>query len=144
MSKKQQTAKDYLSQAYRIDQRINSKIEQVSSLHDLATKATSTLSDIPPSGTRNFHSMENIICKILDLESDINTDLNNLLDLKREIVELIKSISNHEYQTIMELRYLCYKPWEQIAVNMDYSIHHLYKIHNAALEYFSDLMKHDT
>ena len=61
MSKKQQMAKDYLSQAYRIDQRINSKIEQVSSLHDLATKATSTLSDIPPSGTRNFHRMEDII-----------------------------------------------------------------------------------
>ena len=34
------TSKEYLSQAYRIDQRINSKIEQVSSLHDLATKAT--------------------------------------------------------------------------------------------------------
>ena len=46
------TAKEYLTQAYRIDQRINSKLEQVSSLRDLSTKATSTLSDAPPSGTR--------------------------------------------------------------------------------------------
>lgn len=47
------TVKEYLSQAYRIDQRINSKLEQVASLRALATKATSTLSDTPPSGGRN-------------------------------------------------------------------------------------------
>jgi len=144
MNKKITTAKDYLSQAYRIDQRINSKIEQVSSLHDLATKATSTLSDVPPSGARNFHRMEDIICKIMDLEADINTDIDNLVDLKREIVELIKSVSNPEYQTILELRYLCFKTWEQIAVNMCYSIHHLYKMHNAALEFCAGLMDQDT
>ena len=36
------TAKEYLSQAYRIDQRVNSKLRQVDSLRDLATRATST------------------------------------------------------------------------------------------------------
>lgn len=49
--------KEYLGQAYRIDHRINSKLEQISSLHDLATKATST----PGSATRNIHRMEDII-----------------------------------------------------------------------------------
>ena len=39
------TAKEYLSQAYKIDNDINSKLEQVASLRDLATKATSTISD---------------------------------------------------------------------------------------------------
>ena len=34
------TAKEYLGQAYRIDQRINSKMEQVAALRSLATKAT--------------------------------------------------------------------------------------------------------
>jgi len=45
------TAKNYLSQAYRIDQRINSKLEQVQSLRELATKATATLNDSPVSGS---------------------------------------------------------------------------------------------
>ena len=48
-------AKEYLSQARWLDMRINSKLAQVDSLHSLATKATSTLSDVPPSGTRNVH-----------------------------------------------------------------------------------------
>ena len=84
------TVKEYLSQAYRIDQRINSKLEQVASLRALATKATSTLSDTPPSGSRNVQSMENVIVKIIDLENEINEDIDTLVDLKREIVGVIK------------------------------------------------------
>ena len=55
------SAKEYLSQAYRIDQRINSKLEQVQSLRCLAEKATAALSDTPSGGTRNVHRMEDVI-----------------------------------------------------------------------------------
>ncbi len=130
--------------AYRIDQRINSKLEQVHSLRELASKATATLSDDRIKETRNFQRMEDIICKIIDLESEINSDIDKLVDLKCEIVKLIKSIPNPEHQTILELRYLCFKTWEQIAVDMNYSIHHLYKMHNGALNVCNKLLKHDT
>lgn len=125
--------KNYLNQAYRIDQRINSKLEQVQSLRELASKATATLSDDRPKETRNFQRMEDIICKILDLESEINSDIDKLVDLKREIVKLIKSIPNTEHQTIFELRYLCFKTWEQIAVEMGYSLRWVHIVHSKAL-----------
>ncbi|HCS74126.1 MAG TPA: hypothetical protein DIW17_09650 [Clostridiales bacterium] len=125
--------KEYLSQAYRIDQRINSKLEQVVSLRELATKATSTLSDMPSSGTRNIHSMEGIIAKMVDLETEINKDIDTLVDLKREIVSLIKQIQNTEYQTLLELRYLCFKTWEQIAVDLGYSSKHVFYLHDKAV-----------
>lgn len=128
------TAKEYLSQAYRIDQRINSKLEQIVSLRALATKATSTLSDTPPSGTRNINSMEGIIVKMVDLEDEINRDIDILVDLKREIMEIIKKINNPEQQTLLELRYLCFKTWEQIAVDMGYSMQHLFRIHDKILK----------
>lgn len=128
------TAKEYLSQAYRIDQRINSKLEQIVSLRELATKATSTLSDTPPRGTRNIHSMEGVIAKMIDLEEEINKDIDTLIDLKREFVFIIKKISNPEYQTLLELRYLCFKTWEQIAVEMGYSLQHIFRIHDKALK----------
>ena len=49
--------KDYLRQARHLDTQINTKIEQVSSLHDLDTNETSTLSDMPGVPTRNTHNM---------------------------------------------------------------------------------------
>ena len=57
------TAKEYLGQAYRIDQRINSKMEQIASLNLLAQKATTVFSDMPGNTTRNIHRMEDVIIK---------------------------------------------------------------------------------
>jgi hypothetical protein len=128
------TTKDYLVQAYRIDQRINSKLEQISSLRELATKATSTLSDMPHSPNRSTGSMENIIVKMIDLEHEINADIDTLVDLKRDIVKIIKGIQNPEYQTLLELRYLCFSSWEKIAVDLGYSLQHTFRIHEKAIK----------
>ena len=136
--------KEYLSQAYRIDQRINSKLEQVTSLRELSIKATSTLSDMPKSATRNIHSMEGIITKMIDLEAEINQDIDTLVDLKREIVGFIKQICNPEYQTLLELRYLCFKTWEQVAVEMNYDLRYIHKLHSRALKVCEINFKEDT
>lgn len=133
-------ARSYLSQAYRIDSRINSKIEQVASLRDLATKATSTLSDMPRNASPSLNRMEDIILKIITLEQEINADIDKLVELKQDIMHLVKRVQNPEYQTVLELRYLCFRTWEQIAVDMNYSIHHLYKLHNAALDVCNRLL----
>ena len=128
------TAKEYLNQAYRLDQRINSKLEQVLSLRELTTKATATLSDMPSGGSRNVYRMQDIIGKIVDLENDINRDIDALVDLKREMVTIIKSVADPECQTLLELRFLCFKTWEQIAVEMSYSIQHIYRLRDRALK----------
>lgn len=128
------TAKEYLGQAYRLDQRINSKLEQVMSLRDLTTRATATMSDMPGGGSRNVYRMQDIIGKIIDLEDEINQDIDALVDLKREMVATIKAVADPECQTLLELRYLCFKTWEQIAVDMQYSTRNIYKLHDRAIK----------
>ena len=127
-------AKEYLSQAYRIDQRINSKLEQVMFLRALLGKATGTLTGAPKAATPNPHSREDTICKMVDMENEINADIDTLVDLKTEIMTCIKQVGNPEYQTLLELRYLCFKNWEDISTEMDYSLRRLYELHNLALE----------
>ena len=128
------TAKEYLSQAYKIDNSINSKLEQVASLRDLATKATTTISDTPGSPNRNIHKMEDAIVKITDLEDEINADIQELISLKADIMHTIKRVSNRQQRTILEKRYLCFETWEQISVDMSYSIQHTFRLHDKALE----------
>jgi hypothetical protein len=65
------TAKEYLSQAYWLDRRINSKLEQLSSLNDIATRSTSVMSDDVVSRTRNVHAMEDVIAKIVDMKAEV-------------------------------------------------------------------------
>ncbi|HQK35980.1 MAG TPA: DUF1492 domain-containing protein [Spirochaetales bacterium] len=128
------TTKEYLGQAYRLDQRINSKLEQVASLNELATKCTSTLTGMPRNPNRGNSTMADAVGKIIDLQAEINRDIDQLVDMKREMVKLIKAVNNTEYQTLLELRYLCFKTWEQIAVDMGYNVRHVYRLHDEATE----------
>ena len=127
------TTKEYLSQAYRLDQRINSKLEQVVSLNELATKCTSTLTGMPCNPNHATSTMADAITKIVDLQAEINRDIDSLVDLKRDMVRAIKAVGNPEYQTLLELRYLCFKTWEQIAVDMGYNVRHVYRLHDEAV-----------
>ena len=79
------TAKEYLSQAYWLDRRINSKLEQLSSLNDIATRSTSVMSDDVVSRTRNVHAMEDVIAKIVDMKAEVNAEIDRLVDLKRDM-----------------------------------------------------------
>lgn len=128
------TAKEYLSQARFLDERINSKIQQVTSLNELATKCTSTLSDMPHNPNKGNSTMADAVCKIIDLQEETNRDIDRLVDLKREIMKVIKAVPDVEYQTILEKRYLCFISWEQIAVDMNYSIQHIHRMHSKALK----------
>ena len=130
------TAKEYLSQARLLDARINAKIQQVSALNDLATHATATLTGMPRNPSRSESRMAEAVVKIIDLQNEINHDIDELVDLKREITRRVKSIPNTEYQLLLEKRYLCFMPWEKIAVDMGYSIQHIYRLHDWALREF--------
>lgn len=134
-------AKEYLKQAFYLDKRINSKLEQVESLNALATKATSTLSDMPKSPNRGSSKLEDTIVKIIDLQEEINRDIDKLVDLKAEMVGTIKQIQNKELQVILEKRYLCYETWEKIAVDMNYDIRHIHRLYNLGLKETSNLIK---
>ena len=107
-------------------------MEQLSTLNDLATKCTVTLSDMPRNPNKGTSSMEDTIIKIIVLQEEINRDIDNLVDLKREIMEVIKKVENVEYQTILENRYLSFMSWEKIAVEMKYSIQQIYRLRDKA------------
>ena len=127
-------AKEYLSQAKYLDARINSKIKQVEQLNYLATSATSVLTGMPHNPNKATSKMADIVGKIVDLQAEINHDIDTLVDLKRDIGVLIKAIPNVEYQTLLEKRYLCFQSWEQISVDLSFSMQHTFRMHDAALK----------
>ena len=128
------TPKEYLNQAYWLDRRIDSKLEQLSALKDMVTKTTSAMTDDVVSHTRNVHSMQDVIAKIIDMQAEINADIDRLVDLKSEIMHVIKDVRNPEHQTLLELRYLCFKSWEYVAEQMGYNVRHIYRLHDEAVE----------
>ena len=134
MNRQQTAAKNYLMRAYRVDQRIENKLEQIQLLNDLAAKATVTYSDMPKSPNRDGSRMEDAIIKIIDLENEINQDMMKLVELKKDIIRRIKAVESAELQTILELRYLSYMRWEEIAIELGYGIDNVFRLHRNALD----------
>ncbi len=129
--------RQYLNQAFTIDKRINSKLDQLASLNDLARKATSLNSDMPGCSSRNIHKTEDVIVKIVDLENEINSEIDRLVDLKVEIQRLIHRVDVPDCQMLLEKRYLCFQTWEQIADELGYSMQHIFRLRAKALKEFS-------
>lgn len=130
------TAKEYLSQVRFVDRLVDSKLEQLTRLKESATKATSTISDMPRSDSSDLQSMETTIIKLIDMEREINADIDRLVDLKRATTIAIAALKNMEQRLVLEQRYLCYKSWEQIAADMCYSVRHVTRLHGEALKNF--------
>ena len=63
------TAKEFLGQAYRLDQRINSKLQQIDSLRSLTQKVTQSYDNEVVSRTRNVSSLEDAIIRLMGLEN---------------------------------------------------------------------------
>ena len=122
-----------MEQAIYLDQRINSKLTQVENLRSLANKVTTVYSD-EPHGQHDNRRLEKTIAKIIDLENDIDKDIDKLVDLKKEITETINRVSEPRYRTILELRYLSFQTWEQIAVALSLDLSWVHRLHGRALK----------
>lgn len=87
-------AKEYLQQARFLDNRINSKIQQIESLNDLDTNCSTVISDMPKNPNSGGSRIADAIIKIISLQEEINLDINALVELKREIISVIKAVPN--------------------------------------------------
>ena len=135
------TAKEFLGQAYRLDQRINSKLQQIDSLRGLTQKVTQSYDNEVVSRTRNVSSLEDAIIRLMEAEEELNRQIDQLVDTKIEIGKLIEKVHNESYRLLLEKRYLCFLSWDQIAAEMHYSRRWVLNKHERALEVADRLLR---
>lgn len=127
--------KEYLELARNINIQIDSKLEQVSALRQLAIKASSTLSPVPPSGTPDPHRLEKTITRMMDMEHEVDEDIDRLVELKADIMKAISRVPDDRERVVLELRYLAFKDWASIADAIGFHIRQVYRLHDEALKH---------
>lgn len=135
------TAKEFLRQVRLIDRRIDSKLGMLTRLRALATKATAVLSDMPRSDSPNLQQMESTVVNIIDLENEINRIIDGLVDLKREVLRVIQCVRDPEYQALLEMRYLGFMTWEDIASGFGCDVRSVYRMHERALRAVNSVLR---
>jgi DNA-directed RNA polymerase specialized sigma subunit len=130
------TAKQYLKQAHRLNELINSDLAELDQLRALSTSVSSpNLFGMPHSASRsNEAPFAKCIAKIIDLEKVIDAEIDRLVALKKEIREVINQIPDNDQKLCLKLRYIQFLKWSAVADEMELSLKQVHRIHNEALQ----------
>lgn len=137
------TAKQYLKQIKKLDNLINTKLELLEKMRSMSTSVSQIFEPNKIKNKNLRNKTEDLIIKIVDLEREITDDIDRLVDLKRAILQKIDKLENKDYIRILIKRYVLYKTWEQIAVEMKYSFRHVIRMHGHALQEFEKILREE-
>lgn len=131
-------AKEYLQQLQRLDTVINQKIKEVHDLR-LQTQGIGGLDyskervQSSPSGDAPFVKP---ICRIIDLEAEINAEIDRFVDEKHKIINQIQALQNPKHIDILYKHYVEFKRLEIVAVEMNFTYQYIVELHGTALKEF--------
>lgn len=131
-------AKEYLQNLKRLDTVIEQKIKELDNLKIMSTSIGSfdyskeRVQTSPDADAPFVKTVE----KICILQDEINREIDQFVDKKHRIINQIQELSNPKYIDVLFRRYVEYKSFETIAVEMDLSYQYVIEIHGYALQEF--------
>lgn len=126
------TAKEYLNQAYRVYELIESNNRQIQRLRDMSTNITVGFDERVQGGKPG--GMAATVEKIVELQAIIKSESDRLTNLLIEIRNVINQVSDADERLLLTLRYLEFKKWDDIAEIMHIDQRQVYRIHGKALK----------
>lgn len=129
------TAKEYLRSIKYLDNAINAKQAELDRLrHDAESiKGISYDSDRVQG---NISDSMKIVDKIIELSNEINREIDNLVDLKRDAHIKIEKVCNKKFISLLTDIYINGYTFEQVAEKMNISYSTICRYHGQALQVF--------
>jgi DNA-directed RNA polymerase specialized sigma subunit len=130
------TAKEYLSQGYRLEQRIRLVREEITNLQELAGSVSSPGFEEHYNATRNTEApFIRTISKIMELEDKQNDLLNQMLEFKQQMCEVINSVEELNESMVLYYRYAVNESWQDIGRRLFVDERTVRRWHNKALSH---------
>ena len=131
------TAKEYLSQGYRLEQIIKLIKLDIEYWQDLASSVSSPGFEEHFNATRNTDApFVKQIYKMMEYQDLLTEKLELHMNLKREMQKAIEEMSNQDERLVLEFRYIKNLTWPRIADLMYVDESTVRRWHNKALNHF--------
>ena len=128
-----------LNRGYRAKERIADRRERIESWRQIAKSITANPEHSGGSGGGPSNKVETCVLGIMELEEEILDEIEEIKSLESENGKIIAAfVQDPNYKRILELRYLSYKRWEEIAVSMGYTFRWTQMLHARALQQLKD------
>lgn len=123
----------YLNQAFFLDKQVNSLIKVKEETVSLAQRCTANYDSIGSTNASKTNRQENIYIKIADQSTQIDQQIDKLVDIRNEIEQLINAVTDTDGQSILRMRYLAYMSMADIANIMGCTRVTVYRKYNNAI-----------
>lgn len=130
------TSREYLCQAYRLDQKIDSNIREVSNLRKMMGSISSpVLGDRVQTSRPAEAPFVRSVEKIMALEETINAEIDVLVSLKEQMRGVIAAVPDTDERMVLCYRYIHNLTWEQISDELNESVSTVKRRHKSALDH---------
>lgn len=127
--------RNYLSKLYRLNNFINSNLEELKRLRELSVSLPAMNYDKERvKGGTDEDKLQNAVCDIIELEDKIKAEIDEYVRIENEIREVINRQDDVDERLLLRLRYIEFNTFEQIAIKMNYSLRQIWRIHKKALK----------
>ena len=131
-------AKEFLNRGYQSRIRIRAKKERIENWRRIAEPITAAIKPVAAFSSMPSKKVEDCVCNIIELQEEIQEEIDGLVQVEREIGRAItKAVEDPTLRALLEMRYLNYLKWEEIAVRLDVTFRWTMTLHRRALEEFS-------
>lgn len=127
-------AKQFLKQAYKLNEIIENDKEELENLRSLAESISNDISQERVQTSVTNDKTVNIIAQIVDLENEIYNEIKDLIALKKKIRDAINQLDDVNEKLVLKNRYLLFLQWDELCEKMNYSRRQMFRIHDLALE----------
>lgn len=133
-------AKEYLEYIRSLEIRLRMKEERIAQLqHDICSLQALDYAKDKITGGSPI-DVSDKIARLDELIRDTNREWDELIEMREQAKTLISKLESVTQQEVLTKRYIQNKRWEQIAVELNITCRHTFRIHRAALEAFSQKM----
>lgn len=132
-----QRAKEYFAQIRKTNRLIQRLTDTVNTLRSGLTSQSYKLKPdkVQTSGPKD--TLGETIAKIMSLEDDINTRIDELVTMKKEAFSMISKVPDLDQQNVLIGRYIQLKKWEDISEELNYSMQWVFELHGKGLLAFA-------
>ena len=133
--------KHQLKQIRLIDLEVKAKMEELDRLNNSFLKSPS-LKEINVQESK-VSLKDDAYVKIINLNDYINEKVDKLIDLKYQLIQAIEQLDNSKERTIIWMKYISSKSWDDIAEELKISKTTLFILHDEAVKKIEKCTKKD-
>ena len=139
--RKKSEAQVFLEQPEKLDIQIRNKLIEKQQWHDIALGITANMDGERVQSTGGKNKMADAINKCVDMEAEIDSLIDELIDTKKDVIQTIEKLDSPTEYNVLHMRYIQYMSLQDIADHYNRDYGWATTTHGRALKSVQDILR---